>query len=138
MKARLEEDAPGAAYSFSQPIQMRMQELMEAGLRSDIAVKLYGDDLDVLREQAERIAAVIQRIPGAADVRAERVSGMPYTRIHIRRDAIARHGLNAEDVLHTIEAIGGKVVGQVIEGNKRYFLQVRFDEASRIECECVT
>ena len=131
MKARLEEDAPGAAYSFSQPIQMRMQELMEAGLRSDIAAKLYGDDLDVLREQAERVAAVIQRIPGAADVRAEKVSGLPYTRIHIRRDAIARHGLNASDVLQTIEAIGGKVVGQVIEGNKRFFLQVRFDETNR-------
>jgi heavy metal efflux system protein len=137
MKARLEEEAPGAAYSFSQPIQMRMQELMEAGLRSDIAAKLYGDELDVLHEQAERVAAVIQRIPGAADVRAEKVSGLPYTRIHIRRDAIARHGLNAADVLHTIEVIGGKVVGQVIEGNKRYFLQVRFDEASRNSVDAI-
>jgi cobalt-zinc-cadmium resistance protein CzcA len=131
MKARLEEDAPGAAYSFSQPIQMRMQELTEAGLRSDIAAKLYGDDLDVLREKAERIASVLRRIPGAADVRAEKVSGLPYTRIHVRRDAIARHGLNASDVLNTIEAIGGKVVGNVIEGSRRYFLQVRFDESSR-------
>ncbi len=137
MKARLEEDAPGAVYSFSQPIQMRMQELMEAGLRSDIAAKLYGDDLEVLREQAERIAAVVQRIPGAADVRAERISGLPYTRIHIRRDAIARHGLNAADVLQTIEAIGGKPVGQVIEGNKRYFLQVRFDKASRSSVDAI-
>src|SRR5262249_19720085 len=89
MKARLEEEAPGAAYSFSQPIQMRMQELMEAGVRSDIAAKLYGDDLSVLRDRAERIASVIQQIRGAADVRAERVSGLPYTRLHIRREAIA-------------------------------------------------
>jgi len=131
MKTRLEEEAPGAAYSFSQPIQMRMQELMEAGLRSDIAAKLYGDNLDVLKEQAERIAAAVRKVRGAADVRAERVSGLPYLRIHIRRDAIARHGLNAVDVLNTIEAIGGKPVGQVIEGNKRYFLQVRFDQTNR-------
>lgn len=137
MKSRLEEDAPGAAYSFSQPIQMRMQELMEAGLRSDIAAKLYGDDLDVLREQSERIAAVLQRIPGAADIRTEKVSGLPYTRIHIRRDAIARHGLNASDVLNTIEAIGGKVVGNVIEGNQRYFLQVRFDESGRNSIDAI-
>ena len=75
MKARLEEEAPGAGYSFSQPIQMRMQELTEAGVRSDVAAKLYGDDLKVMRQKAQEAAAVIQRIPGAADVRAEVVAG---------------------------------------------------------------
>jgi cobalt-zinc-cadmium resistance protein CzcA len=137
MHARLEEEAPGAAYSFSQPIQMRMQELMEAGLRSDIAAKLFGDDLEILMQKAQEAASVIQRIPGAADVRTERVAGLPYLRIRIRRDAIARHGLNAADVLTTIEAIGGKVAGQVIEGNRRFALQVRFEEAQRSSVDAI-
>jgi cobalt-zinc-cadmium resistance protein CzcA len=131
MKTKLEEHAPGAGYSFSQPIQMRMQELMEAGVRSDIAVKLYGEDLRVLSQKADQVAAVIQKVPGAADVRAERVAGLPYLRIRVRRDAIARHGLDAAAVLDTVEAIGGKVVGQVVEGNKRFALQVRFEESHR-------
>jgi cobalt-zinc-cadmium resistance protein CzcA len=127
MKARLSTEAPGASYSFSQPIQMRMQELMEAGVRSDIAVKLYGEDLTVLRQKANQIAAVLQKIPGAADVRAERVAGLPYLRIRIRRDAIARHGLSAADVLDTVEALGGKRVGEIVEGNRRFAMQVRFE-----------
>ena len=84
---------------------------MEAGLRSDIAVKLYGQDLDVLRRKAEEIAAVVQKISGSADVRTERVAGLPYLRLRVRREAIARHGLNALEVLNTVQAIGGKVVG---------------------------
>ena len=131
MKARLEEEAPGAGYSFSQPIQMRMQELTEAGVRSDVAAKLYGDDLKVLRQKAQEAAAVIQRIPGAADVRTELVAGLPYLRIRIRRDSIARHALSAGDVLNTIETVGGKVVGQVVDGNRRFALQVRFQESQR-------
>ncbi len=137
MKVALEKEAPGAAYSFLQPIQMRMQELMEAGVRSDIAVKLYGDDLTVLREKAEQIAAVLRRVRGAGDVRAERVAGLPYLRVRIRRDAIARHGLDAEDVLTTVEAAGGKVVGQVLEGNRRYALQVRFLPAQRSTVQAI-
>jgi len=137
MKARLEEDAPGAAYSFSQPIQMRMQELMEAGLRSDIAVKVFGDELPILSQKAEEIAAVVTDVRGAADVRTERVAGLPYLRIRVRRDAIARHALSAQDVLDTVEAIGGKVVGQVTEGNKRFALQVRFEESQRSTADSI-
>ena len=137
MKAKLEEHAPGASYSFSQPIQMRMQELMESGVRSDIAVKLYGDDLNILRQKAEQIAAVVAKIPGAADVRAERVAGLPYLRIRIRRDAVARHGLDAADLLNTVEAVGGKTVGQVVEANKRFALQVRFEQAHRNSVESI-
>ncbi|MEI9811291.1 MAG: CusA/CzcA family heavy metal efflux RND transporter [Acidobacteriota bacterium] len=137
MKQRLEDDAPGAAYSFSQPIQMRMQELMEAGVRSDIAVKLYGDDLDILRDKANQIADVVAKVPGAADVRAERVAGLPYLRVRVRREAIARHGLDAQDVLDTIEAIGGKPVGQVVEGNKRFTLQIRFEEHQRATVDTI-
>ena len=131
MKLKLEQHAPGAGYSFSQPIQMRMQELMESGVRSDIAVKLYGHDLNILRQKADQIAAVVQTIPGAADVRAERVAGLPYLRIRVRRDALARHGLDAADVLNTVESVGGKVLGQVVEGNKRFAMQIRFEEAHR-------
>lgn len=137
MKKRLEDEAPGAAYSFSQPIQMRMQELMEAGVRSDIAVKLFGENLTILREKADQIAAAIRQVPGAADVRAERIAGLPYLRVHVRRDAIARHGLDTADVLDTVETMGGKVVGQVVEGNKRYALQVRFEAGQRATVEAI-
>jgi cobalt-zinc-cadmium resistance protein CzcA len=135
MEKRLKEEAPGAAYSFSQPIQMRMQELMEGGTRSDIAIKLYGDDLETLRQKADQIAAVVSKVSGAADVRAERVAGLPYLRIHIRRDALARHGLDASAVLDTVQAIGGKPVGEIIEGNRRFTMQVRFPEEQRASIE---
>jgi cobalt-zinc-cadmium resistance protein CzcA len=137
MEERLKEEAPGAAYSFSQPIQMRMQELMEAGLRSDIAIKVFGDDLTVLGKKAEEIAAIVQKVQGAEDVRSERVAGLPYLRIRVRREAIARHGLSAEALLDTVEAIGGKIVGQVSEGNRRFALQVRFDEHQRSNADAI-
>lgn len=138
MKKRLQEEAPGAAYSFSQPIQMRMQELMEGGSRSDLAIKLYGEDLEVLRQKADQIATAVSKVQGAADVRAERVAGLPYLRIRIRRDALARHGLDASAVLDTIEAIGGKPVGEIVEGNRRFTLQVRFAEQQRNTTEAVS
>ncbi len=138
LKEALRKEAPGAVYSFSQPIQMRMQELMEAGLRSDLAVKLYGEDLDLLRQKAQQLEAVLRNVPGAADVRAEQVAGLPYLRIRVRRDAIARHGLDASRVLDTVESIGGKVVGQVVEGDKRYALQVRFDPNNRGTVEALS
>ncbi len=137
MKEALEKEAPGAGYSFSQPIQMRTAELMEAGIRSDIAVKVYGDDLETLRRVSEQIASVVRAVDGAGDVRAERVAGLPYMRIRIRRDAIARHGLDGAEVLSTIEALGGKIVGQVVEGNRRFALQVRFEEAQRSSAEAI-
>jgi cobalt-zinc-cadmium resistance protein CzcA len=137
MRSRLRDHAPGAAYSFSQPIQMRMQELTESGLRSDIAVKLYGDDLVVLKQIGDQIVKVAERVSGAADVRAERVAGLPYLRIHIRRDAIARHGINASEVLSTIESIGGKTVGRIVEGNKRFPLQIRMEEENRNSLEAI-
>lgn len=131
MRKRLVQEAPGAAYSFSQPIQMRMQELTEAGLRSDIAIKVFGDDLKMLKQKADEIAAVVEKVPGAEDVRAERIAGLPYLRIRINREAIARHGLDAGDVLNSVQAIGGKVVGQVFEGNRRFPLQIRFEPDDR-------
>ncbi len=138
MKKRLENEAPGALYSFSQPIQMRMQELMEGGSRSDIAVKLYGDDLDTLRKTADKIAEVIRKVPGAADVQAERVAGLPYLSIRLRRDALARHGLDEADALDTIEAIGGKPVGEIVEGNRRFTMQVRFPQEQRATADAIS
>jgi cobalt-zinc-cadmium resistance protein CzcA len=138
MQKRLNEEAPGAVYSFSQPIQMRMQELTEGGSRSDIAIKLFGDDLDVLRQKADQIASVVSKVPGAADVRAERVSGLPYLRIRIRREALARHNLVAADVLDTIETIGGKPVGQIVEGNRRFTMQVRFPQRQRASADAIS
>jgi cobalt-zinc-cadmium resistance protein CzcA len=131
MQKRLNEEAPGALYSFSQPIQMRVQELMEGGARSDVAIKLFGDDLDVLKQKADEIASAISKVRGAEDVRAERVSGLPYLRISLKRDALARHGLDESDVLDTIAAIGGKPVGEIVEGNRRFALQVRFPQNER-------
>jgi heavy metal efflux system protein len=138
MQKRLQEEAPGAVYSFSQPIQMRMQELMEGGARSDIAIKLFGDNLDMLRQKADQIAAVVSKVPGAADVNTERVAGLPYLRIRLRREALARHGLDESDVLDTIEAIGGKPVGEIVEGNRRFTLQVRFPEEQRATADAIS
>ena len=137
MRRKLHERAPGAAYSFSQPIQMRTQEMMEAGIRSDVAVKIYGDDMDVLRQKAAEVASALEKVPGAADVRAERVAGMPYLRIRVRREAIARHGLDAADVLATVETIGGKGVGEVVEGNRRVPIQIRLEEFDRANVEAI-
>ena len=135
MRSRLIQEAPGAAYSFSQPIQMRMQELTEAGLRSDIAIKVFGDDLKILKQKADEIAAAIAKVNGAEDVRAERVAGLPYLRIRVRREAIARHALDASDVLDSVQAMGGKIVGQVMEGNRRFPLQIRFEPDDRDSAE---
>jgi cobalt-zinc-cadmium resistance protein CzcA len=126
----LEANVPGNIFSYSQPIELRMQELI-AGVRSDIAVTLYGSDLEVLRQKAEEIVRVLSQVPGAADVKAEQTGGLPYLRVRVLRDAIARYGINARDVLDAVEAIGGRPSGQVLEGQKRFVLQVRFEPKDR-------
>ena len=128
----LEASIPGTLFSYSQPIELRMQELI-AGVRSDIAITLFGSDLEVLREKAEAIVRVVSKVPGAADVKAEQTAGLPYLRVTIQRDKIARYGINARDVLDVVETVGGKVLGQVLEGQKRFFLQVRFKPSDRDE-----
>lgn len=122
---------PGNNYEFTQPIQMRFNELI-AGVRSDLAVKVFGDDLDVLLEEADRIADILRDIPGAADVRPEQVTGLPLMTVEIDRTAIARYGLNVADVQDVIEiAIGGKEAGHVWEGDRRFELVVRLPEDAR-------
>ncbi len=109
---RLEEEVPGVAYSFAQPIQMRMDDLME-GVRGDVAISLYGDDLAVLKDKADAIVRAVSAVPGAADVKAEAQAGMPALSIQIDRAAAARYGVNVADVLDTVEAIGGRTAGMV-------------------------
>lgn len=130
MDQALKDNVPGTSFSYSQPIELRMQELI-AGVRSDIAIQIYGDDLDVLKKKADEVVRVVSGVPGAADTKAEQVAGLPYLRIQVNRENIARYGINASQVLDVVEAMGGKVVGQVLEGQRRFLLQARFQEADR-------
>jgi cobalt-zinc-cadmium resistance protein CzcA len=125
MATVLSEAVPGVGLSFTQPIEMRFNELI-AGVKSDVAIKLFGDDLDVLRETGGAIGRVLGRIPGAADVRVEQVEGLPVMRVQVDRQQIARYGIDAADVLAAVEAAGaGKVIGTVFEGQRRFGLAVR-------------
>jgi cobalt-zinc-cadmium resistance protein CzcA len=130
MEHALGESVPGVGFSFLQPIEMRFNELI-AGVRSDIGVKLFGDDLEVLREKGEEIARVVATVPGSADVKAEQTAGLPVLRVRVDRDRCARYGISVSDVLDTVEAArAGKVVGTVFEGQRRFTLAVRFDDAT--------
>ena len=134
MQTALEAEVPGNSYGFTQPIELRVQELV-AGVRSDVGISLYGDDLNVLKAEGDRIVSVLSKVPGAADVQAQQIAGLPYFRIKIRRDAIARYGINANDVLGAVRMIGGVVVGEVFEGQKRFPLQVRMAPEWRVDEE---
>jgi cobalt-zinc-cadmium resistance protein CzcA len=125
MKRRIEEQVPGVGLGFTQPIEMRFNELI-AGVRSDLAVKIFGPDLDILKQQAERAARALQAVPGAADVKVEQVAGLPLLRVIVDRAAIARYGLTADDVLTLIQSTRvGTVVGTVVQGSRRFELVVR-------------
>ncbi|MCE9565039.1 MAG: CusA/CzcA family heavy metal efflux RND transporter [Planctomycetes bacterium] len=124
MEKALEAEVPANAYSFSQPIELRVAELV-AGVKSDVGISLYGDDLDALRTNAEKIGKALAKVPGAADVQVEQTGGLPYLRVIVNRQAIGRHGINARDVLDAVAVIGGKEVGQVYEGQRRFPIQVR-------------
>jgi cobalt-zinc-cadmium resistance protein CzcA len=130
----MQKNVTGAIFSYSQPIELRVAELI-SGVRSDVAVHIYGDDLVLLKEKADEVARLLQGIPGAADVKAEQTLGLPMLRVHIDRRAIARYGINAADVLDVIETIGGRALGVVLEGQKRFILQARFDPEVREDLE---
>jgi cobalt-zinc-cadmium resistance protein CzcA len=127
MEEALQREAPGNGLSFTQPIEMRFNELI-AGVRSDVAVKLFGDDLALLARKGQEMARVLATVNGAADVRLEQTTGLPMVRIVVDRDRCARYGISVGDVLDTVEAArAGKVVGTVFEGQRRFSLAVRFD-----------
>ncbi|MXS82791.1 efflux RND transporter permease subunit [Nitrosomonas oligotropha] len=126
---------PGNNYEFTQPIQMRFNELL-SGVRADVAVKVFGDDLDVMLNLAERIEKIIKAVPGAADVRVEQITGLPLLSIQMDRTKMARYGLNGSDVQDAINiAIGGRTTGLIFEGDRRFDLQVRLPEQIRGDIE---
>lgn len=128
MAKALEEGVPDAVFSFSQPIELRVSELI-SGVRSDVAIKLFGDDLDILKKSANQMAGIVNKVKGAEDVKVEAVSGLPQLQIKPNRAAVARYGLNVEDVNTLIESIvAGKEAGQVYEGEQRFNLVVRLKE----------
>jgi len=137
MSNALEAGVPNASVSFSQPIELRVSELI-SGVRSDVGIKLFGDDLDTLKEKGDQIARVVSRVAGAEDVKAEAVSGLPQLQIRPDRAAIARLGLNVEDVNDVVESIvAGKEAGQVFEGEHRFALVVRFAELNEKNVESI-
>ncbi len=130
MNDALQKEVPGAGFGFTQPIEMRFNELI-AGVRSDVGVLIYGDDLDILRETGEQIAKALNTVRGAEDVRVEQTAGLPMIRITVDRTRLARYGMNAADVLDAVEATRvGKVVGTIFEGRRRFDLVVRLPEAA--------
>ena len=128
---------PGNRYEFTQPIQMRFNELI-AGVRSDLAVKVYGDDLDTLVELSEQIEAVVASVPGAADVRTEQATGLPMLTVIPDRERLRYYGLDIATVQEALRiAIGGESVSQVFEGDKRFDLVVRLPEDLRTDIEAL-
>jgi cobalt-zinc-cadmium resistance protein CzcA len=128
-------EVPGNNYEFTQPIQMRFNELI-SGVRADVAVKVFGDDMDTLLAVGEEIEKVLGTIPGAADVRTEQISGLPVLSIQMDRAKMARFGLNAVDVQDTVAiSIGGRSAGTIYEGDRRFDLQVRLPESLRSDIE---
>jgi len=130
-------EIPGNNYEFTQPIQMRFNELI-SGVRSDVAVKIFGDDLDVLLKTGERIVELLEKVPGASDVKLEQITGLPVMTVELNRPAMARYGLSVMDVQEIVEvALGGKAVGQVFEGDRRFDIQVRLPEKLRSDVEAI-
>ena len=126
---------PGSAYELSQPIQLRFNELI-SGVRSDVAVKVFGDDMAVLNKTAGEIAETLQKLNGASEVKVEQTSGLPVLTINIDRDKAARFGLNVGDVQDTIAvAVGGRQAGTLYEGDRRFDMVVRLSDALRTDID---
>jgi cobalt-zinc-cadmium resistance protein CzcA len=123
-------DLPGQRLEFLQPIEMRMNEMV-TGVRSDVAVKLYGDDLDLLTAKGKEIERILSRIPGSADVSSEQITGQPVLQIKLDQKQLARYGVPAKVLTDIIESIGSKPLGDVVEGQLRFPLVVRLPESMR-------
>jgi cobalt-zinc-cadmium resistance protein CzcA len=128
--AALDRAVPGLTLDWAQPIQMRMDDIL-AGVQADVAVEIHGNDLQTLHDTAERVAAVISRVPGAADVAAQQTTGQPYLRVIVKRDAVARYGLNASQVLDVVQSLGGRNVGTVVDGEGQFDIRVRLQPKDR-------
>ena len=130
-------DVPGNNYEFTQPIQMRFNELI-SGVRSDVAVKVFGDDMAAMEATAEQIAQVLRDVPGASDVKVEQTTGLPVLTLHIDRARLARLGLSVADVQQTAAtAIGGQEAGVLFQGDRRFDIQVRLPDAVRSDIDAL-
>ena len=137
MAEKLSEDLPGVSSNFSQPIQLRTDELL-SGVRAQVVVSLYGDDLDLLAEKAGEIQAIAEGVEGAVDVRAQQQGGKPQILVRPDREQLARLGISMDDFLNTVETgIGGSVAGQVFEGIRRFDIFVRLQESQRTHVDQV-
>jgi cobalt-zinc-cadmium resistance protein CzcA len=128
---------PGNNYEFSQPIQLRFNELI-SGVRSDVAIKVFGDDMEVLNKTAESISTMLQKIAGASEVKVEQTTGLPMLTVQIDREKSSRYGLNVGDIQETLAtAMGGREAGTVFEGDRRFDIKVRLPESVRGDIEAM-
>ncbi|MCC7394928.1 MAG: CusA/CzcA family heavy metal efflux RND transporter [Sphingomonadaceae bacterium] len=128
---------PGNNYEFTQTVQMRMNELI-AGVRADVAIKLFGDDLDQLLSHGERLREIAAAVPGAEDVKLEQVTGLPVLSVAPRRDMLARYGISMRSVQDTVStAIGGRQAGQIFDGDRRFAIVVRLPESVRTDLDAL-
>lgn len=131
------EKLPGNNYEFSQPIQLRFNELI-SGVRSDVAVKIFGDDMEVLSKTAAEVSGVLGKIPGAAEVKVEQTTGLPMLTVNIDRQKTARYGLNVGDVQDAVSiAVGGREAGTLFDGDRRFDILVRLPERLRTDLEAI-
>ena len=126
------ESFPGMRMVFTQPIEMRVNEMI-AGIRADVGIKIFGDDFETLKAKAKEIEKAVKAIPGAADVSVEQVTGQPLLQVEVDRDAIARYGIPAREVLEVVEALGGREVGMLQEGDRRFPIAVRIADRYRAD-----
>ncbi|HJT78258.1 MAG TPA: CusA/CzcA family heavy metal efflux RND transporter, partial [Gemmataceae bacterium] len=129
-------DLPGQKLSFSQPIALRLDEMV-SGVRSEVAVKLFGDDFDVLTAKAQEVEAVLRGIDGVADLNTEQVTGQPTLEVQVKQDEVARYGVPAQAVLDLVESVGSKPLGEVVDGPYRFPLAVRLPESLRASPESI-
>ena len=131
------QQVPGQGYNFSQPIELRFAEIV-SGVKADVGIKVFGENLAELKSKADQIAALMQDIPGATDIEVEQVDDVPVFQIDIDREAIARLGISVADIQHIVSvALGGEEVGQIVEGDRRFGLAVRLPEDVRNDPEAI-
>ncbi len=136
VRAQLER-VPGIVFGLSQPIAMRVDELV-SGVRSQVAVKLFGDDLDILQVKGDEIARTLRQVQGMSDIRVEQISGLYYLKLDIDRSKVARHGINVADITEVIQAVGAGIeAGDVFEGQRRFPIVVRFPDDRRDDVESI-
>jgi cobalt-zinc-cadmium resistance protein CzcA len=133
---RLFADLPGQRLAFTQPIEQRVNEMI-SGVRGDVAVKLFGDDFEVLRDTAAKLQQALESVEGHADVNTEQLTGQPMLEVRVKQDEIARHGIPARSVLDLVQALGGTPVGEVLEGQLRFPLAVWLPDRLRASPEAV-